>query len=188
MENVVDQRNLDVLDKIMEGDADALGEVLSDIASDVVSLFQGCSSVVNEAEGIASEALMRALHKRHEFRGECTTMTWLKSIGRNVARERYRIHRREVALDDDYCEVANIGPDPEEEVMREEERRLKTEYAKDARAALNEREREIVSMVYEQGLPVKETARRLGTTEDAVSSLLRRARGKMRAVLENVAF
>lgn len=179
-----------ILDQIWNGDSDAFTDLCGELASWVRGKFPDTLCVANDADEIAGEAIVRACRKRSEFRGEAKLSTWLTAITRRVALEYIRKQGRGIPLqyEGEELDVADPTPNAEEQMMDEEDAALKRAYVQDALAALNQREKEAVVLVDCEAVPVKGVAIRWDTTEDAVSSLLRRAREKMRQRLKGVAW
>lgn len=125
----------------------------------------------SEAEDIAQDALLRAWRRRSTLRDSGSRKQWLATIVRNEA---FRQHAR-------------LRPDPvdtmENEVGIDDERVLATVERADIHAALeclNERERQLVRLRYEEDLTQAGIAHRLGIPEGTVKVRLHRVRNKLR--------
>jgi RNA polymerase sigma-70 factor, ECF subfamily len=130
-----------------------------------------------EAEDIAQEALLRAWRRRSTLRDNGSRKQWLATIVRNEA---FRQHSR-------------LRPDPvdtmETEVGVDDERVLSTVERADIHAALSrldERERQLVRLRYEEDLTQAGIARRLGIPEGTVKVRLHRVRKKLRREIDFV--
>lgn len=178
----------DLLQQIEDGDADALDFVIGQLKYYLIMRFKGSPCVMNDAEGIAIDAILRALKKRDEFRGESKLMTWLQAFACNAAREHRRKYGKDETLETEHELIADSRPNPEEQLAEEEETQLKRAYAQDARFAVSDREYEAFEATYIKGMGVKKYAEQQGTSEDAISSLLRRAKLKMREKLKGIAW
>ncbi|HWM63662.1 MAG TPA: sigma-70 family RNA polymerase sigma factor [Solirubrobacterales bacterium] len=129
----------------------------------------------SEAEDIAQEALLRAWRRRSTLRDEGSRKQWLATIVRNEA---FRLHAR-------------VRPDPvdtmETDVGVDDERVLATVERADIHAALgclDERERQLVRLRYEEDLTQAGIARRLGIPEGTVKVRLHRVRNKLRREID----
>jgi RNA polymerase sigma-70 factor, ECF subfamily len=129
----------------------------------------------SEAEDIAQDALLRAWRRRSTLREKDRRKEWLATIVRNEA---FRLHAR-------------VRPDPvdmmETEVGVDDERVLATVERADIHAALgrlDERERQLVRLRYEEDLTQAGIARRLGIPEGTVKVRLHRVRNKLRREID----
>jgi RNA polymerase sigma-70 factor (ECF subfamily) len=131
----------------------------------------------SEAEDIAQDALLRAWRRRSTLRDSGSRKQWLATIVRNEA---FRQHAR-------------VRPDPvdtmETDVGIDDERVLATVERADVQAALdrlNERDRQLVRLRYEEDLTQAGIARRLGLPEGTVKVRLHRVRNKLRREIDFV--
>jgi RNA polymerase sigma-70 factor, ECF subfamily len=131
----------------------------------------------SEAEDIAQDALLRAWRRRSTLRESSSRKQWLATIVRNEA---FRQHAR-------------VRPDPvdtmETDVGIDDDRVLATVERADIQAALdrlNERDRQLVRLRYEEDLTQAGIARRLGLPEGTVKVRLHRVRNKLRREIDFV--
>jgi len=124
-----------------------------------------------EAEDIAQDALLRAWRRRSTLRDPDRRKQWLAAIVRNEA----------------FREYARVRPDPVDtlEVAQgaDDERVLATVERADLHAALgrlNERDRQLVRLRYDEDLTQAAIAGRLGIPEGTVKVRLHRVRAKLR--------
>lgn len=125
----------------------------------------------SEAEDIAQDALLRAWRRRSTLRDSERRNQWLATIVRNEA---FRQHAR-------------VRPDPTGTIEftegAEDERVLAAVELADIHAALgrlNERDRRLLEMKYEEDLTQAMIATRLGIPEGTVKVRLHRARNRLR--------
>jgi RNA polymerase sigma-70 factor (ECF subfamily) len=128
----------------------------------------------SEAEDIAQDALLRAWRRRSTLREKDRRKEWLATIVRNEA---FRQHAR-------------VRPDPvaEPEAKEgvEDERVLATVERADLHAALNdldERDRQLLRLRYNEDLTQEAIARRLGIPIGTVKVRLHRVRHKLRRAM-----
>jgi RNA polymerase sigma-70 factor, ECF subfamily len=131
----------------------------------------------SEAEDIAQDALLRAWRRQSTLRDSGSRKQWLATIVRNEA---FRQHARQ-------------RPDPidtmETDVGIDDDRVLATVERADIQAALdrlNERDRQLVRLRYEEDLTQAGIARRLGLPEGTVKVRLHRVRNKLRREIDFV--
>lgn len=128
----------------------------------------------SEAEDIAQDALLRAWRRRSTLRDSERRNQWLATIVRNEA---FRQHAR-------------VRPDPvatlETDEGADDERVLATVERADLHAALNrldERERLLLRLRYDEDLTQAAIARRLKIPEGTVKVRLHRVRAKLRRAI-----
>jgi RNA polymerase sigma-70 factor (ECF subfamily) len=129
------------------------------------------ASDASEAEDIAQEALLRAWRRRSTLRAAANRRQWLATIVRNEA---FRQHARR-------------RPDPTsslEELEGAEDGRVVAAVERaDLEAALAhlpDRDRQLLTLRYDEDLTQAAIARRLGIPEGTVKVRLHRARDKLR--------
>lgn len=125
----------------------------------------------SEAEDIAQDALLRAWRRRSTLREADRRNQWLATIVRNEA---FRQHAR-------------VRPDPTAAIEAregvEDQHVVATVEQADLRAALdllNEGDRELLELRYQDDLTQAEIARKLGIPEGTAKVRLHRARKKLR--------
>jgi RNA polymerase sigma-70 factor, ECF subfamily len=123
---------------------------------------------------VAQDALLRAWRRRGTLRDDARRKEWLATIVRNEA----------------FRQRARLRPDPIEEVETfeavEDEAVIATVERADLHAALkclDERDRQLVKLRYDEDLTQEAIAKRLGIPEGTVKVRLHRVRDKLRQVL-----
>ncbi|HXV23815.1 MAG TPA: sigma-70 family RNA polymerase sigma factor [Alphaproteobacteria bacterium] len=135
----------------------------------------------SEAEDVTQETFLRFLGKARTWRaGEATIKTWLHRVATNLCVDRWRSGRK-TELN---AHLMEEGVDLEPGMRAALDRRLRIE---SALAALPVRQRTAIVLVYYQGFSGLEAAQILAVSEDALESLLRRARRTLKQQLEPVA-
>jgi RNA polymerase sigma-70 factor (ECF subfamily) len=131
----------------------------------------------SEAEDIAQDALLRAWRRRSTLREAGSRKQWLATIVRNEA----------------FRQFARTRPDPvatlEVEHGADDERVLATVERADLHAAigrLDERERQLGRLRYDEDLTQTAIAHRLGIPEGTVKVRLHRVRAKLRREIGSV--
>lgn len=126
---------------------------------------------VGEGEEVAQEAFVRAARGMASLRDDASFRSWLFQIAANLCRD--AIRRR----------TAHRGK--LEELAREQTARGRetTRDIEAALAALGERERAAVVLVYYEGLNHAEAARALGCSEVTVSWRIHRAKKRLQKLL-----
>ena len=127
------------------------------------------------AEDAVQETFLKAYRSLASFRGECSEKTWLMKIAINTCCDLRRAHRlRRI----DPCRIPDLLPQAAEPFTEAEEA-LVTQVMQ-----LPRKLREVILLYYYQDMTVTEIAVSLGISQSSVSGRLKRAREKLRALLE----
>lgn len=136
---------------------------------------------MHAAEDLAEDVFVELLLHRHRYHFKCSLKTYLFTIARNkavnyVKREakRHELNEAFVLHEDDEAAVL------EEHLLKEEtQRRVSAGLQK-----LSEDHRTVLHLLYMEELSVKDAAKVMGKTPKQVESLAYRARGALRAQME----
>lgn len=127
------------------------------------------------AEDAVQDTFLKAYRSLASFRGECSEKTWLMKIAMNTCCDLRRAHRlRRI----DPCRIPDLLPQAAEPFTEAEEA-LVTQVMQ-----LPRKLREVILLYYYQDMTVTEIAVSLGISQSSVSGRLKRAREKLRALLE----
>ncbi|MBX9580346.1 MAG: sigma-70 family RNA polymerase sigma factor [Gemmataceae bacterium] len=136
-----------------------------------------------DTDHLLGEVLVRALRRWAEFQAgrACSVAAWLHGIARDVASEAGRRANREVAWPDRSSRLLAAGlvaaktPPPEAAARNELLARMRQ-----ALDRLDPIDRDILRLKYEQGLPHREIARRLGISPENAATRCSRAKKRLR--------
>ena len=106
--------------------------------------------------------------------------TWLYRIVLNLAFDRVR--RRAFAPIDEASDVRTADPEPIEQLIEDEERRV----LEQAMAKLPERQRGAIALFHMEGLSGEESAKAMNLSAKAFESLLGRARAALRDQVQKI--
>ena len=135
----------------------------------------------NTAEDVVQDALCLILKRWRSFRGESSFCTWMLQIVMNVDRDRRRRRRKVVPILSE--DIASNQSQPADEAAADElHARIR-----DAIDNLPERQREVALLSLGEGLPAREVAGMLQTTEANVHTCLCLARKRIAQVVGIVA-
>ena len=127
------------------------------------------------AEDAVQETFLKAYRSLASFRGECSEKTWLMKIAMNTCCDLRRAHRlRRI----DPRRIPDLLPQAAEPFTEAEEA-LVTQVMQ-----LPRKLREVTLLYYYQNMTVTEIAASLGISQSSVSGRLKRARNKLRTLLE----
>ena len=142
------------------------------------SLLRMCYMVLRDREAAkdaVQETFLKAYRGIEQFRGESSSKTWLTTIAMNTCRDM----RRSAWLR--YMDRRVTPEDlPEAAIPPEEDDRELTMRVMQLPAKL----REVIVLYYYQDMNTVEIAQSLGLAQSTVSTRLKRAREKLREVLE----
>ena len=149
------------------------------------SLLYHLTGSLDDTLDLRQETFLRVFAQAGRYRPQGRFRIWLFRIAGNLARSRYRRRRilRWVRFDPQEHDLPAAAEAPDASVERAELR----EAVRRALAALPERQREAVVLRRYHDLSYREIAGVLGTSEEAVESLLQRAAGALRRELAGVA-
>ena len=142
-------------------------------------------------EDFTQEALMKVLANLDNFRGESRFSTWAQKIAVNVAYSELRrrswqnVSLQEVTENDEGEELTpsfmtDPGVAPEEQIAQADMLRFVQELIDDQ---LTERQREAITAIIINEMPLSEVAQRMGTNRNALYKLIYDARQRLQKSL-----
>lgn len=173
---------------VRAGDQSAFAELVERYQHRLVGVMNHLVGHPQEAEDLAQEVFLRVFRTRLKYSPKAKFSTWLFTIANNLAlnalRDRHR--RQAVPLDarDSGTQgpppAADRGPPPSQPLQQSE----LAEVVRKALDDLNERQRVAVVLNKFEDMGYAEIAEVMGLSTKAVKSLLSRARGRLREVLQ----
>ncbi len=125
------------------------------------------------AEDLAQDAVVRAIERARDFRGEGSVDGWLKAIARTTFLMAIRAKRESPG-----CEVDDMVPSAEDVALE----KLDRDDAKEVVRGLSQPDRQLVDLYYGLGLSISRIAALMSTTECAVKCRLYRLRLRVAAL------
>ncbi|MCA8900505.1 MAG: RNA polymerase sigma factor [Hyphomonas sp.] len=169
--------DLDQITRAAAGDPGAVSWLVDRYSPQVLGLATRMLGDRTEAEDVTQETFLRAWKALPNWEPRAKFSTWLHRVALNLCYDQLR-KRREV-LPGELPDMADTAPTPPERYEQTE--RVRTIEA--AIAALPERQAAALTLCALQGHSQAEAADILDTSEEALESLLARARRSLRAVL-----
>ncbi len=134
-----------------------------------------------EADDVGQKAFLRVWSHAASFDPAVAGFTtWLYRIVLNLAFDRVR--RRAFAPIDEASDVRTADPEPIEQLIEDEERRV----LEQAMAKLPERQRGAIALFHMEGLSGEESAKAMNLSAKAFESLLGRARAALRDQVQKI--
>jgi RNA polymerase sigma-70 factor (ECF subfamily) len=168
--------------RVLEGDLDAFGVLLSRHQGRVYSIAANFAANADDASDLAQEIFLKSYRSLARFRGQAAFSTWLYRIAVNACVDytRRRGHNGHLPLEDDLLAGVHAGLDPQEQVEREQLRRELTR----AISGLSGKLRVALVLHDIEGLTHEEIGRIVGCSAGTTKSRLFRAREEVRRRLK----
>jgi RNA polymerase sigma-70 factor (ECF subfamily) len=165
---------------VSAGEASALRALVDRHLPTVLAIARRMLRDDGEAEDVAQETLLRLWRNAGSLQlGEGGVRPWLRRVASNLCIDRVR-SRRNVSLGEEMPEES----EPASQVTQLAERDLSTRVDA-ALKALPERQRLALTLFHYEGMSQVEVGDAMGISDEAVESLLARARRTLKASLKN---
>ena len=179
--------------QVRDGSAAAFEELVLRYQVRLVHVLEHLIGSRDQAEDLAQDVFLRIYRARERYEAGAKFSTWLFTIANNVASNalRSRSRRKEVNLQP--RDSGPLGPRPLDRLLqassgqmpaRQLDKAEMRDIVRMAIDALNERQRMAVLLSKFEGMPYADIAEVMDLSPQAVKSLLSRARGNLREVLE----
>jgi RNA polymerase sigma-70 factor (ECF subfamily) len=167
--------------RFLDGDEQALEQIVMDYRDGLIIYLYSLVQDWHLAEELTEDTFVRLFTKKPKDRKKSTFKTWLYTIGRNLAISHYRKvkHQAVRPVEQELCD--REGQSPEEELIREEEKRNLYR----AIGNLKTSHRQVLYLVYLEGMDCREASRIMGKTHHGTQVLLSRAREALKNILKN---
>lgn len=170
-------RDATLIRAVAEGDRAAARSLIDAHLTPLIAHVERLTRDRAEAEDIAQESFLRLWRIASEWTPRAKARTWLITVAGRLAIDRLRRAGR--WSDADPPDMADSRPSPEAEA----DAREVGVAVEAAIAALPDRQRAAFALVHLDGLSGREAAESLNVSEEALESLLARARRSLRARL-----
>jgi len=163
----------------LRGDQVAFGEIVTRYQNMVAAVAWRHGVRRDDIEDAVSEVFVKVFRNLHQFRPEHPFSTWLYRLAANHVVDRGRRARRERGR----VEMPDHIVDPSPGALSDIEGTERSEVLRAAIRELHEHYREVLVLVYVEGLKVEEAARALGVPEGTVKTRLMRGRLALKKIL-----
>lgn len=171
-------------DAVARGDRDAIAALTKRCLPMVYGLSLRLLRDPGEAEDAAQEVFVKVWRKISSYNPERARLeTWIGRITINTCHDRRRKRRESPLADDDAPDLPDPAPDAEQAMGAHQA----ASRVRAAVAALPERQRIALELRHFQDMSQVEAARILDVSEEALESLLARARRSLKTALLNEA-
>jgi len=176
----------DLVAKARDGDTEALRALVSRALPVVRRWALVRTGDPTEADDLTQDVLVQVIQRLDAYGGTARFTTWLYSVTRNAAADRFRRQARRRRLEDDPRAPSELAPDPpaapDDQADRSTVRAIVAVFFRE----LPPRQREVFDLADLQGLTSVEIAERLGIEPVSVRAHLFKARRTLRArILES---
>ena len=168
------------------GDESGLAEIIRDYREGLILYLNSIVGSLQTAEDLAEDTFVLLGTKKPKDKGKGAFRTWLYTIGRNIAIDWLRKHRKYTALPLDEQTGQMLGTeDAAETVYLKKEQRLAVH---SAMQKLPPDYRQVLWLVYFEDFSTREAAGIMKKTVRSVEALLCRARKSLKSQLESEGF
>ena len=171
--------DLRIVREVLEGRSERFRELVIRYQNLVAGIAWRSGCRREDAEDVVSEVFLKVYKNLHQFRPDHAFSTWLYKLTANHVVDRSRRAKKERGRTEMPEQVEDHTPGAEEGMETDERHAL----VRKALEFVDERYREVMHLVYVEGLKVDETARVLGVPEGTVKTRLMRGREALRKVL-----
>ena len=176
------ERLEDLIKRAQEGDRKSMDALLEDHRSSLLAFIELRMGARlrgrMESQDVVQQTFLKAIQSIEDFQwqGDGSFLRWLSGIAGNVVLDLADPRRRKLPVRLE-ADPPAPGVSPSKALRRDE----RFDRLREAIDALSPQHREVVLLARIEGLPVKEIAKRLNLTPNAISQLLWRALQKLRS-------
>ncbi len=171
--------------RFLDGDDSGLAELVREYKDGLILYLYGIVQDLDTAEELMEETFFKLITKKPRFRAKYAFKTWLYTIGRNVAMDHLRHQARLAPLSLDELALYQQDVYDLERAYLVEEQKITVHRAM---GKLHPEYRQVLWLIYFEGLSNPEAGKVLKKSARQVTNLLYRAKGALKAQLEKEGF
>jgi RNA polymerase sigma-70 factor (ECF subfamily) len=171
--------DLEIVNEVLAGKTDRFRELVTRYQNMVAGIAWRSGCRREDVEDVVSEVLMKVYRNLHQYRPDHAFSTWLYKLTANHVVDRSRRMKKERGRTEMPEQVEDHAPLAFDTMESDERHAL----VREALRHVDHRYRQVMHLVYVEGLKVDETARILGTPEGTVKTRLMRGREALKKVL-----
>lgn len=171
--------DLELYNRIRGGDEDALEELIGIYRRPLTNFINGFINDENEAEDLMIDVFVDLVRSKGGFRGDSTLKTYLFAVGRNKAMRYIRRKRKFSVVDISAADYFLVSSSPEEDFLK----KLKNEEIKKSFEKLNPDYREILYLLYFEGMSYEQAGQVMHKNLKQITNLAYRAKQSLKKIL-----
>ena len=171
--------DLEIVREVLAGHTERFRELVDRYQNMIAGIAWRSGCRREDVEDVVSEVLLKVYRNLHQYRPDHAFSTWLYRLTANHVVDRSRRMKKERGRTEMPEQVEDKSPGADDSMETDERHAL----VRDALRFVDDRYREVMHLVYVEGLKVDETARILGTPEGTVKTRLMRGREALKKVL-----
>jgi RNA polymerase sigma-70 factor (ECF subfamily) len=171
--------DLEIVREVLAGRTERFRELVDRYQNMVAGIAWRSGCRREDVEDVVSEVLLKVYRNLHQYKPDHPFSTWLYKLSANHVVDRSRRMKKERGRTEMPEQVEDKSPGADD-TMEADERHV---LVREALRHVDLRYREVLHLVYVEGLKVDETARILGTPEGTVKTRLMRGREALKKVL-----
>lgn len=164
---------------VLGGEAKAFGDLVARYQKLVASVAWRYGVRREEIEDVVSEVFFKVYRNLGRYRPDHPFSTWLYRLAANHVVDHGRRQRREAGRTEMPEQIVDTTPGPHKNA----EGRERADLVRSALQDVTPRYREVLFLVYIEGMLVADVARQLGLPQGTVKSRLKRGRDALRRIL-----
>lgn len=171
--------DLAVVREVLAGRSERFRDLVSRYQNLVAGLAWRSGCRREDVDDVVSEVFFKVYRNLNQFRPDHPFSTWLYRLTTNHLIDRSRRMKKERGRTEMPLQIADDAPGAEAGLEEDERHALVRRALRD----VDDRYREVLYLVYVEGLKVEETARALGIPEGTVKTRLMRGREALKRIL-----
>jgi len=171
--------DLVIVKEVLAGKTDRFGELVNRYQNMVAGIAWRSGCRREDVEDVVSEVLLKVYRNLHQYRPDHAFSTWLYKLAANHVVDRSRRMKKERGRTEMPEQVEDHTPGADDAMEVDERHAL----VREALGHIDDRYREVMQLVYVEGMKVEEAARVLGAPEGTVKTRLMRGREALKKVL-----
>ena len=171
------------IDRLRARDEALLKQLVRQISPRMLAAIRPYARDDDDADDLLQDSWIRVMDQLDNFRQNGSFPAWAIAVAKNVARTARRRRERtgeQRAAPESTEEVLDRGPNPEEELLSNERRKLLSS----ALARLPDRERDIMVLRFIEGRSTTEAAASIGVRVRSARAMQRRAIHRLRSMFD----
>ena len=166
--------------RFLSGDKNAMAELIENYRDGLIMYLNSIVGNISLAEELAEDTFVRLGTRRPKDKGSGSFKTWLYTIGRNIAIDCMRRQSKNSHIPIEDIEQCLTDEQELEELIIKDERRIAVHKAL---SRLNDNYRQVIWLVYFDGMTAKQAGAVMKKKPHAVEVMLSRAKNALRIQL-----